>query len=340
MHASPSLLERLLQLMDQNLDFVEVQGSHAPRELLGRQYLETVHPADRRRAERAFARALHGTQPETVKLRYVRKDGTWRTILASAQNFVADPAVHAVLVLSRDVTAQCDAEASLALANAKAADLKEQLVGAADKQRRYLASELHDDVQQILVGLRMSMAPSRKFAADPLQSNLVDGWMHLVQTAIDHLHALSVVLRKPAFDGQGLPGAIRSYVDQLPLAGGQRVVFKADNTVGAPTPNVKLACFRIVQEALANAIKHSGGRHLLVSLKSASDRLTVSVRDDGGGFDVADAQARAGDAGSIGLSSMRERAALAGGRLEIDSSVGQGTTIRASFPIKRSIRPH
>jgi PAS domain S-box-containing protein len=164
--------------MEHNLDFVEILGANGevqgvsaaikplggydPRELVGRQYQDIIHPEDRACAEKSFARALHGTRPETVKLRYRAKGGSWRSILASTQSFLGDPAVHAVVVMTRDVTEQCDVEASLVLANSRVADLTEQLTGAAERQRKYIAAELHDDVQQILVGLRMSMAASRR----------------------------------------------------------------------------------------------------------------------------------------------------------------------------------
>jgi len=229
---------------------------------------------------------------------------------------------------------QGDVEASLALANSKVLDLTARLNVAAEEQRKYLAAELHDDVQQILVGLRMSMAASRTHEADQSQAGLVGGWMDLVQSAIDHLHELTVVLRKPAIDSQGLPGAMRSYVDKLPLAPNQKVIFETDAKVATLAPNAALACFRIVQEGLANAVKHSQAKNLQVRLKNAAERLILSIRDDGVGFDVNDARAHAADAGSIGLSSMRERAASAGGRFEIKSSLGHGTRISASFPIE------
>jgi hypothetical protein len=214
------------------------------------------------------------------------------------------------------------------------ADLTEQLTLVAEKQRRYIAAELHDDVQQILVGLRMSMAPAQKDARGQLSSDSVAGWVGLVQTAIDHLHELTVVLRKPVINEQGLPAKIRAYVDKLPLAPNQVVIFETHEKIGTLAANVALACFRIVQEGLANAVKHSGARNLLVRLTGAANRLTVTIQDDGVGFDVESALALAADAGSVGLSSMRERAALAGGRFDMKSSIGRGTRIRASFPIQ------
>ncbi len=345
----PSISQRLLRLMDHGPDFVEFLGENGivqavsgsikplsgydPRELIGHHYQDILHPDDRERAEASFVRAVHGARSDTVKLRYRATGGMLRTILASTQSFLHDPAVRAVVVMTLDVTEQCDMEASLAVADARVASLTDELTGAAEKQRKYLAAELHDDVQQILVGVRMSMAPSGRDTTDQVPKPLVVGWIQDIQTAIDHLHALTVALRESPIDDQGLPGAMRSYVEKLPLAPNQKVLFETDTKIGSLAPNVALACFRIVQEGLGNAIPHSGAKNLLVRLKSTVDRITVSIRDDGVGFDLEDARAQALDAGNIGLSSMRDRATWAGGRFDIKSSIGHGTKIRASFPL-------
>ena len=229
--------------------------------------------------------------------------------------------------------------ASLFLANAQIADLKAKLTGAEEMARNCLAAELHDDVQQILFGLSLKMAASQEKVADRLATDLIGGWMQSVHTAMDHLHQLTVALRKPVIDAQELPTAMRSYVEALPLAPNQRILFETDAKIGALAPNVATACFRILQEALGNAVKHSGGTHLLVRLESSVGRLTVSIRDDGVGFDVEEAREHAVYAGSIGLSSMRERAALAGGHFGIESAIGHGTSIHASFPFRTHSRP-
>ena len=336
--------------MNHSLDFVEIVspnglvqgisaairslGGYDPQELIGLNYQDIVHPDDRERAGKAFARALRERQPETVKLRYRAKGGSWRKILACMQSYRGDTAIHAVLVMTRDLTEQSDVEESLVVANCRIKDLSEQLAAAADTHRKYLAAELHDDVQQILVGLRMSMGACRNTPSGYLPNNaLVEEWIGQVQMTIDHLHELTVGLRKPALDDQALPGAVRSYMEKLPMAPNQEVMVETDGKIGSLAPEVALACFRIVQEGLANAVQHSGATRLVVSLLSAADRLTVSIQDDGVGFDVLETRARALDAGSVDLSSMRERAQLAGGRFKIRSSVGHGTSIHASFPL-------
>jgi PAS domain S-box-containing protein len=344
----PALRPRLL---DCGLDFVAIVaanglvqsvsaaikplGGYDPQDLVGRQYQSIIHSDDRARAAKLLARALQGTPSEPVTLRYRRKDGSWRTILASAQNLLEDPAIRGLAILTRDVTEQCAAESLLAQANSRVVELTEELSKAEERQRMYIASELHDDVQQILVGLRMSMAPSRRVLTGCVPTESVEDWTALLQKAIDHLHELTLVLRMPATSDRSLPEVLRAHVDRVRVDPTQKIAFETDENVGTVAPNVALACFRIVQEGVANAVKHSRATNLQVGLKRVNDNVMVSVIDDGAGFDVNDALARAAKVGSVGLSSMRERAIWAGGRLEIESTAGAGTQIVASFPAER-----
>ncbi len=347
---------RLLFLMDHSLDFVELLGGagvikgvsgaikklggYDPEHLIGIHYSDILHPGDCDRAAAAFASVLRGEAVEPIMLRYRHKDGSWRTIQATARNLLTDPAVGAIIVLTRDMTDQMNAEASLAHANTELRRLSQQLIMAQEKERDRIALELHDDVQQILVGLRMNMESSLQPHTTSPSDNSVTAWITLVRNAIDHLHKLTVTLRAPVIGERGLEAEVRAHVNRLSLAKDQNIDLELDPNVGRLAPDLELACFRIVQEGLTNAIKHSGAKRLHVSLKKTHQDLSVTIHDDGVGFDVPIARARALKAGSIGLLSMRERAALAGGRLEVKSSVGHGTYVRALFqtdPLKACI---
>ena len=347
--------QRLLLLMEHSLDFVELLGAEGviegvsgaitplggydPQDLIGCKYQDIIHPDDRVRATNAFLRVLRGDRAEAVTLRYHRKDGSWRTVQASARNFLKDPAVRAIVVLTRDVTDLFKAEASLVQSNVELGRLTKRLMVAKEEERSYLAAELHDDVQNILVGLRMHMEPSRRTPTAYLPAAMVDTWIELVQEAIDHLHELTIALRAPIIDERGLATPLRRYIDRLSLAQGQNIVFETDADVGPMAPDVALACLRIAQEAVANAVKHSGAQNMRVCLRRVDHDVTVSIHDDGVGFDVQLARARALDAGSVGLLTMRERAALAGGSLQIDSSPGHGTRVCASFSTEHGAMP-
>jgi signal transduction histidine kinase len=101
---------------------------------------------------------------------------------------------------------------------------------------------------------------------------------------------------------------------------------------------VETACFRIVQEAMTNVVRHAGASRLAVALRVVDGALVLSVRDDGNGFDLATAARRAARGESAGLSGMEERAQLAGGRLEMNTAPGRGTEVRVLFPLAEDAR--
>jgi two-component system sensor histidine kinase UhpB len=96
---------------------------------------------------------------------------------------------------------------------------------------------------------------------------------------------------------------------------------------------VETACFRVAQEAITNVLRHARARNLWLRLFTADGRLALSVRDDGDGFELDAAKRRAAAGGSLGVVGMEERAALAGGSLELRTAPGQGTVLLATFPL-------
>jgi len=345
--ASLEETRRVLLLMDHSLDFVELLGvqgvikgvsaaiktlaGYDPAELTGRHYQELLHPDDCAAAASTFTSVLRGERPDPIRLRYRLKDGSWRTVQASARNFLNDPSVRAIVVVTRDLTELLDTENSLRQSNIELRRLSQELIDAQENERHHLARELHDDVQQILVGLRLGMEAARGTATPQASEGLIDGWIAHVQEVIDHLHYLTTNLRVLTTGEHGLRAEICLYIENVKLADGQNLRLELGDGLGTIAPHVDLACFRIVQEALNNAVRHSHARHLKVALLRAGNYLTVSIGDDGVGFDVKAAQTLAMTREHFGLLGMRERASLAGGRLKISSSIGHGTRISASF---------
>jgi signal transduction histidine kinase len=238
---------------------------------------------------------------------------------------VRDPAGRAVRVYgtNADVTERKRAEEELARRTRQLESLSRQLIEAQEVERRAVARELHDDFGQVLTALKLTLQRRERDDAESIA--LVDG-------AIARMRDLAQDLRPPLLDELGLEAALRWYVEReakraglgfsLALAVEQR-----------PQATVEITCFRVVQEALTNVIRHAHARHLAVELGTAAGALRLVVRDDGQGFDVPAARARAARGESQGLLSMRERVALAGGELEIDSAPGHGTSIRARIPL-------
>jgi signal transduction histidine kinase len=118
---------------------------------------------------------------------------------------------------------------------------------------------------------------------------------------------------------------------------GVAIGVEANAGAEALRPETAIAAFRIVQEAVNNTLRHASASRITVSVRTDAKRLLLSVRDDGQGFDVAEALRRAASGGHLGLLGMRERVEALGGRLEIDSAPGQGTEIRASVPLEEEV---
>ena len=150
---------------------------------------------------------------------------------------------------------------------------------------------------------------------------------HLLQSVRD----LSLGLRPALLDEVGLAAALRAHAQAQAARGGLAARLDVDLTLPRCDPAVEIACFRVAQEALTNVLRHAGAKSVEVALGRCGDELRLRVRDDGAGFDVASASARAAAGASFGLVSMRERINLAGGTFLCKSAPGQGAEIEAHF---------
>jgi signal transduction histidine kinase len=150
---------------------------------------------------------------------------------------------------------------------------------------------------------------------------------------------LSLSLRPSQLDDLGLAAAVRSHVDRQARLAGLAAHFDAREALLGLSPEAETACFRVAQEAINNVLRHARARNLWVSLGANAGSVALSVRDDGGGFDLEAARRKASSGASLGLVGMEERIALAGGTLEIHSSPGSGTALVATFPAARGETP-
>jgi signal transduction histidine kinase len=216
---------------------------------------------------------------------------------------------------------------------ARAQVLSQQLMEAQEAERRRLARELHDEVGQALTAIKMNLQATRPLVADPTVQTRLDEGVTIVEAAIQQVRNLSLDLRPSILDDLGLVAAVRWYLDRQ----AQRVGYVAEFAAVPPTirasPNLETICFRVVQEALTNIARHAQARRVQIELRRPRTELELLIRDDGVGFDVEAARQRAARGSSLGLLGMQERVLLSGGRFEIVSAPGQGTEIRARFPL-------
>jgi signal transduction histidine kinase len=154
-----------------------------------------------------------------------------------------------------------------------------------------------------------------------------------VDQVLQQVRGMSLDLRPSMLDDLGLVAALRWYVGRDARGVGLRVLLEVPDEERRYDPAVETACFRVAQEALTNILRHAGAKEAIITLDDSEGALRLCVRDDGAGFDVAEARQRAHGGGSFGLLGMQERVSLLGGHLEFNSKPGQGTELRARFPL-------
>jgi signal transduction histidine kinase len=222
-----------------------------------------------------------------------------------------------------EVIALLAAHAAIAITNARLYERSRELSIVSERNR--LALELHDAVSQKLFSLVLTAEAAgelldRDAAAARVQ---VARAQLLARQALDELRSLLLELRPPDLERDGLAGTLRKHVDVLRALHDVDIALEVEPEL-APDPSDG-DVLRIAQEALQNALRHAGATHVAVRLHDGDGRLVLEVADDGAGFEPADPELRSR---RLGLTSMEERAARLGGRLEIASAPGDGTTVR------------
>ena len=292
--------------------------------------------------------ALHGgTRRKEI---YAHPLQTWLDISVFR---VEDAPGAQVAMIFEDITARRQAEAALRELNAtlearvaaRTAELVESerqlrratslLTMAEQEERTRISQVLHDDLQQQLHSVQMKLGVVRQQAGrgdtgKAMQSVAeAEQWIH---QAVQITRQLTVDLSPPILKSEGLAEALAWLITQMREKHDLHVDLKAEDHPRLPQP-MRVLVFQIVRELLFNIVKHAGTDHAAIGLRGDADGVIVSVRDDGRGFELADAMP-AHPAGGFGLPSVRERLALFGGRLEIESAPGAGTRVVLWLPVR------
>lgn len=226
-----------------------------------------------------------------------------------------------------------DRTEELEAANQELHALSQRLMQVREDERRHLARELHDHVGQLLTSVKITLqSVQQALGAVPPAAQLEQSLASLDQL-IEEVHRIAVDLRSPLLDDLGLVPALRGFLVETAKQSGLEIAFKARANVPRFDTDIETACFRIVQEAMTNILRHARARSVLVELSYTENAVTTAVRDDGAGFDVEAARRKAREGTALGLLGMQERAGLLGGKLTIRSTPGEGTEVRVSFPL-------
>ena len=229
------------------------------------------------------------------------------------------------------------ASAATAVATARSivSERQRHRLAAAEGERQRWARELHDETLQSLSAVRIGLSGARRMQEPQALTRAVRAAVDQLEEAISNLRALITDLRPAALDELGIQAALEGLAERTARHGTEVDVDVALANAGGVKasrldPELETSIYRIVQEALTNAAKHGHAGRAVVEVGEHEGRVEIGVRDDGEGFDTGAASS------GFGLLGMRERAELLGGTLEIESTPGQGTVVRACLPVRRT----
>jgi PAS domain S-box-containing protein len=294
---------------------------------LGNGWVESIHPQDRTRSMQTYLLAFDRREACNMEYRVRRFDGQYRWVQDSGvPRFNADGSFAGYIGSCIDVTERKMAEEALS-------SVGRRLIAAHEEERAWIARELHDDIGQRLALLSIELeslqvAPSQNPRELPGRIRQI-----LKQTSeiANEIQAISHRLHSSKLEYLGLVAAAKGFCTELSEQQKIKIDFRHDAIPRALPPEVEMCLFRVLQEALRNAVKHSHVQQVKVELRAGSNDLCLSVRDSGVGFDPSAALLGKG----LGLVSMQERLRLVNGELIVQSAPDGGTAIQARVPLPR-----
>src|SRR5271165_5375510 len=298
-----------------------------PKSGFGDTWTAYIHPDDLQSVQTANARALETCQSYSKEYRLRRRDGEYCWMLDVASPRKDETGTFAGFIgAAIDVTDQKLAQEALATVSGK-------LIEAQETERRRIARELHDDICQRLAMLTLELEQASE-VANGSTNRIMEITERYGEIALD-IQTLSHELHSSKLEYLGIVAGLRTFCQELSEQQSVDVEFTHENVPSQIPPEVSLCLFRVAQEALHNALKHSGRREFAVHLLGSQGEIELEVSDTGAGFDVEAAKRGTG----LGVMSMQERVHLVRGVLAIESKTNGGTRVIARVPIEARVAP-
>ena len=319
-------------MLDRDMHYLQVSDRwctdylHERTQVLGRSHYE-LFPDMPERWKEIHRRCLQGETLRSDEDRWEGQDGShwarwevrpWKT---------SEGTVGGILILTEDITHRKKMEESLSSMSRKLIETQEQ-------ERSRIARELHDDINQQLALLAVELDQLDRSGFPKQVYGLIQGFKQRIMGIATAVQAISHQLHSSKLEYLGLAAAAKSYCREMSEMHHVRIDFTHNGVPRNLPAEVALCLFRVLQEALQNAVKYSGIDHFEVGLSGTATDIWLRVRDFGRGFDVEDGI----KSGGLGLVSMRERVNLVNGEIVINSKPMAGTEIEVHVPVHMTDR--
>jgi len=304
------------------LDFTGLSLS----EQLEQDWVARVHPEDRERCVNRYLVAFKSRENFTLEYWLMRKDGAYRWLLHNGvPRYRADGAFLGYIGTRVDFTDRKDAEEQLRAVSA-------QLINAQETERYHIGQKLHDDFAQRITAVSIGLTGlSQKYDGNANLAADFDDLQRQASAICKDIVQFSYQLRPATVECLGLPAALRDLCRHA--TNHERVVvFSQNENLPRLPKDVSVPLHRIAQEAVRNALTHSGATYIHVELSASPTTVRLSVKDNGCGFVVGSITNH-----RLGLSGMSQRMANSGGRFSITSKRGRGTSVTATLPLVQSL---
>ena len=303
----------------------DLLGVDAATPFTGKQLLEKVHPDDRHLLVTAFDRLTPDTPLFQVSYRMIRPDGDIVWVERNSRAYFDQHGrVVRIIGMAADITQRKRGEEALS-------SISRRLIQAQEAERARIARDLHDDIGQrlaLMAVMVQQLTRTRSHASDEDRSLLDSLQTQSIEISAS-VQAIAHELHSSRLQHLGVAAAMKGFCAELATQHKVEVDFDYAAVQPGVPAETSLCLFRVLQEALHNAVRHSGVRQFEVQLRGTPNALELTVHDSGLGFD----QETAVVGGGLGLTSMKERLKLVGGELFIQSGLSRGTTIVARVPL-------
>lgn len=289
-------------------------------------FLSAVYPDDRERVDETLRQSLEKRTYYLVQYRVSGPGGAIHWVEARGRTYGGSNGVPLqILGVCMDITERKLAEEELRAVSGR-------LIEAQEQERTRIARELHDDICQrlALLGIELQKLKGEPGLSETRVHEMADQLEQFTQEIAADLQALSHELHSSKLEILGIAAAMKSFCAEFARQHHLQIEFTSSNVPFSLSREVSVCLYRVLQEALHNAAKHSGAHSLFVDLKGEHGAVELTVRDTGIGFSLDTSAQGEG----LGLVSMRERLNLVKGMFSIESAPGAGTTIRARAPVE------